>query len=95
MLLVAAYWTALAVVIFAALVVALHPAIPGGFVRTFWCGGVVMFGLAGFAHTPPTWLCGFMACLAGACVWGASRWWHCRAPYADHRRMQAALRRRA
>lgn len=95
MLLVAAYWLALAIVIVASLVVALHPAIRGGFVRTWWCGGVVMFGLAGFAHTPPTWLVGFMVCLAGACVWGGSRWLHCRHPYAGHRRMQSALRRRA
>lgn len=78
MLLVAAYWIALSIVVVTAIIMAFHPKIPGGFVGHFWLGGVAMFGLAGFAHTPTTWLVGFMVCLAGACVWGASRWLHCR-----------------
>lgn len=94
MLLVTMYWLALVVVIVTAIVLALHPDIPGGFVGTFWLGGISMFALAGFGHTPPTWLVGFMSSLAGACVWGASRWLHSRAPYAEHRRMQAAMRER-
>lgn len=94
MLLVSLYWVSLVVVIATAIVLALHPDIPGGFVGTFWLGGVAMFALAGFAHTPQTWLVGFTTCLAGACVWGASRWLHCRMPYREHRRMAAAMRRR-
>jgi hypothetical protein len=73
---------------------ALHPDIPGGFVGTFWLGGVAMFGLAGFHHTPPTWLVGFMVCLAWACVWAGSRWLHSRLPYREHRMAEAVRARR-
>lgn len=91
-MLIATYWASLVVVIGTAIVVALHPDIPGGFIGTFWLGGIAMFGLAGFAFTPPTWLVGFMACLAGACIWGGTRWVHCRSPYLQARKMADALR---
>ncbi len=91
MLLVSVYWISLVVIIATAIVLALHPDIPGGFVGTFWLGGVAMFALAGLGHTPMTWLVGFMACLAGACVWGASRWLHCRTR-ADRAAVEQRLR---
>ena len=68
------YYLSLAVVIVAALVVALHSAIPGGFVGATALGGVAVFAMAGFDQPPPNWLVGFMASLAGTCVWALTRW---------------------
>lgn len=70
----ALYYLSLATVIVAALVIALHSAIPGGFVGATCLGGVAVFAMAGFDNSPPNWLVGFMASLAGACVWAATRW---------------------
>lgn len=70
----ALYYLSLAVVIVSALVVALHSAIPGGFVGATCLGGVAVFALAGFDVDPPNWIVGFMASLASACVWAATRW---------------------
>ena len=68
------YWLSLTVVIVAAVVIALHRAIPGDMVGMTAMGGVAVFALAGFDNSPPNWLVGFMASLAGACVWAATRW---------------------
>lgn len=68
------YWISLAIVIVAAVVIALHRAIPGDVVGMTAMGGVAVFALAGFDNSPPNWLVGFMASLAGACVWAATRW---------------------
>ena len=70
----ALYYLSLATVIVAALVIALHSAIPGGFVGATCLGGVAVFAMAGFDNSPPNWLVGFMASLAGAAVWAATRW---------------------
>lgn len=68
------YWISLAIVIVAAVVIALHRAIPGDVVGMAAMGGVAAFALAGFDNSPPNWLVGFMASLAGGCVWAATRW---------------------
>lgn len=68
------YYLSLAVVIVAALVVALHSAIPGGFVGATCLGGVAVFAMAGFDTDPPRWLVGFVASLAATCIWAATRW---------------------
>lgn len=68
------YYCSLAVVIVAALVVALHSAIPGGFVGATCLGGVAVFAMAGFDADPPSWLVGFMTSLAATCIWAATRW---------------------
>lgn len=68
------YYLSLAVVIVAALVVALHSAIPGGFVGATALGGVAVFAMAGFDQSPPNWLVGFMSSLALTCIWALTRW---------------------
>ncbi len=68
------YWLSLTIVIVAAVVIALHRAIPGDVVGMTAMGGVAVFALAGFDVDPPNWLVGFMASLASACVWAATRW---------------------
>lgn len=96
MWLVAVYWASLGIIILTAIVLALHSGIPGGFVGTFWLGGVAIFGLAGFSQTPMTWLVGFMASLAGVCIWGAARWIHWQSRHRcahDHRRLKSAVSR--
>lgn len=70
----ALYYLSLATVIVSALVIALHQAIPGGFVGAACLGGVAVFAMAGFDQSPPNWLVGFMASLAGTCVWALTRW---------------------
>lgn len=70
----ALYYGSLAIIISASLVVALHSAIPGGFVGATCLGGVAVFALAGFDQAPPPWLIGFMTSLAATCVWGLTRW---------------------
>ena len=73
-MLYALYCLSLTVVIATAVVIAFHSAIPGGFVGATCLGGVAVFAMAGFDNSPPNWLVGFMASLAGACVWAATRW---------------------
>lgn len=68
------YWLSLAIVIVSAIVVTLHRSIPGDVFGMAAMGGVAAFALAGFDNSPPNWLVGFMASLAGACVWAATRW---------------------
>lgn len=70
----ALYYLSLATIIVAALVVALHSAIPGGFVGATCLGGVAVFAMAGFDQSPPNWLVGFMCSLAGTCAWAGVRW---------------------
>ena len=70
----ALYYLSLAVVIVSALVVALHSAIPGGFVGATCLGGVAVFAMAGFDSDPPRWLVGFTASLAATCIWALTRW---------------------
>ena len=70
----ALYYLSLATVIVAALVIALHSAIPGGFVGATCLGGVAVFAMAGFDNSPPNWLVGFMCSLAGTAVWALTRW---------------------
>lgn len=72
------YWIALAVVLLAALAIAVHDEIPGGFVGSTLLGCVAVFGMSGFDQSPPNWLVGFMASLALVCVWGGLRWQRCR-----------------
>lgn len=68
------YWLSLVIVIVSAIVVTLHRSIPGDVFGMAAMGGVAVFALAGFDNSPPNWLVGFMASLAGACVWAATRW---------------------
>lgn len=68
------YWLSLAIVIVSAVVVTLHRSIPGDVFGMAAMGGVAAFALAGFDNSPPNWLVGFMASLASACVWAATRW---------------------
>jgi len=68
------YWLSLAIVIVAAVVIALHRAIPGDVVGMTAMGGVAVFALAGFDVDPPNWLIGFTASLAAGCLWAATRW---------------------
>ena len=70
----AIYYTSLAIIIVAALVVAFHDAIPGGFVgMTVW-GAVAVSAMAGFDQEPTRWTTSLVASLAGAAVWAATRW---------------------
>lgn len=68
------YFISLTVIILTAVVVALHSAIPGGWIGSTMLGGVAIFAMAGFDQSPPNWLVGFMTALAGVCVWAAARW---------------------
>jgi len=68
------YCVSLVIIIASAAVVAFHNAIPGGFIGATFLGGVAVFAIAGFESSPPIWLIGFMASLAGSCVWAATRW---------------------
>ena len=70
----AIYYTALAIIIVAALVVAFHHAIPGGFVGATVWGAVAVSALAGFDQEPTRWTTSLVASLAGAAVWAATRW---------------------
>lgn len=69
-----AYWVSMLVIIASAIALTFNAVIRGGFVRTFWSGGVAMFGMAGLGQTPTTWLVGFTVSLAGVCIWIATRW---------------------
>lgn len=68
------YCVSLMVIITSAVVIAFHSSIPGGFVGATMLGGVAVFAVAGLDSSPPHWLVGFVASLAGACVWAATRW---------------------
>lgn len=70
----AIYYTSLAIIIVAALVVAFHHAIPGGFVGATVWGAVAVSALAGFDQEPTRWTTSLVASLAGAAVWAATRW---------------------
>lgn len=69
------YCVSLLVIVAAAVVIAAHSAIPGGFVGATMLGGVAVFGLAGLdVERPHPWLVGFVASLAGSAIWAAVRW---------------------
>lgn len=71
----ALYYLSLAVIVWTAIVIAMHPQIPGGFVGALCMGGVAVFGAAGLGHDePPTWVIGLVASLAAGCVWAGTRW---------------------
>lgn len=68
------YYISLGVVIVAAVVVAFHHAIPGGFVGATVWGAVAVSALAGFDQDPTRWTTCLVVSLAGAAVWAATRW---------------------
>jgi len=81
---VALYYVSLAVIVWSAIVIAMHPEIPGGFVGACCMGGVAVFGAAGLASDePPAWVVGIVASIAAGCVWAGTRWCMAR----QHRRL--------
>lgn len=69
------YYASLAVIVWSAIVIALHPEVPGGFVGATCMGGVAVFGAAGLdSGEPPTWVVGLVASIAAGCLWAATRW---------------------
>lgn len=70
----AVYYTALAVIIAAAVVIAFHRDIPGGpFGAMVWFS-VAFTALAGFEQQPTRWIALFASSVAGAAAWAAVRW---------------------
>lgn len=68
------FWASTAIVIGGCMYVVLASCTPSGPIGAACLGGAAIFALAGLDQSPPNWLVGFMACLAGAVVWALTRW---------------------
>lgn len=70
----AIYYAGLAIIVVAALVVAFHQAIPGGFISASVWGCVAVAALAGYDQPPTRWSVSLVASLAVASLWALTRW---------------------